>query len=363
MVAEMRILGNPGDAVREASLSVLEGVLAGGAFRPQCFAIDDGNSDWIAAMAAESAEDRSRSVAAVADEGSLVMALRLGVGGAVWLPTSSLGILEALEAAGSTTPEPSAGDASLVSLLLKVPQLALVSFPDLSFWRRQLGPQRLATMLHDLSLNLGAAPAVVSWPALVVGEGIDAEQIRLHWQTVVDGIDGPTPDLCLSRIQPADDDVLGAVYRALVMDAPAEELAGVRSLSPVRELPGGEHIGWWGLDGDARGGSGWMARPVMDGGERGRWIIDENNDADKVEEVLSIDDVAAADGLAAVRVPGWVTRDLRPGTPAGLLLTHLAEAAARRGLPLWIPNLEKDGLHFALCLPGKLWVDGAAVPQ
>ena len=54
---------------------------------------------------------------------------------------------------------------------------------------------------------------------------------------------------------------------------------------------------------------------------------------------------------------------MRAGTPAALLVARLADAADRRGLPLWIPNVDGEGLRFALGLPGTLWVDGPAVPR
>jgi len=41
----------------------------------------------------------------------------------------------------------------------------------------------------------------------------------------------------------------------------------------------------------------------------------------------------------------------------------LAEAAHRRGLPLWVPNVDSIALRFLLGLPGTLWVDGPAVPR
>jgi len=67
--------------------------------------------------------------------------------------------------------------------------------------------------------------------------------------------------------------------------------------------------------------------------------------------------------VLAVRVPGWASRGLRPGSPAGLLVTRIAEAASRRGIPLWIPNVDQEGLRLVLGLPGTIWVDGPAVPK
>ena len=78
--------------------------------------------------------------------------------------------------------------------------------------------------------------------------------------------------------------------------------------------------------------------------------------------LLHAAEVADSEGVAAVRVPGWASVGLRSGSPAGLMVTCLAEEAKRRGLPLWIPNLGEESLRFVLGLPGTLWVDGAAVP-
>ena len=63
------------------------------------------------------------------------------------------------------------------------------------------------------------------------------------------------------------------------------------------------------------------------------------------------------------RMPGWAADFLRPGSPAGLLARRLAEAAARRGLPLWIPNVDREALPEVLRLPGTIWVDGPSVPR
>ena len=43
---------------------------------------------------------------------------------------------------------------------------------------------------------------------------------------------------------------------------------------------------------------------------------------------------------------------MHAGSPSGLLVTRIADAAARRGLPLWIPGVDHDSLRFVLALPG-----------
>ena len=50
------------------------------------------------------------------------------------------------------------------------------------------------------------------------------------------------------------------------------------------------------------------------------------------------------------------------GRPAGLLLERLAAAAANRGVPLWVPNVDSAALKLVLSQPGTIWVDGPAVP-
>ena len=81
------------------------------------------------------------------------------------------------------------------------------------------------------------------------------------------------------------------------------------------------------------------------------------------QDVLEAEAIDRLDGAAAARVPGSTGGSLRRGRPAGLLIQRLAEAAHRRGLPLWIPNVDREGLKLALRLPGTLWIDGPAVPR
>jgi hypothetical protein len=80
-------------------------------------------------------------------------------------------------------------------------------------------------------------------------------------------------------------------------------------------------------------------------------------------EVLGSEEVAGVEEAVAVRVPGWASRDVRSGSPAGLLVTRIAEAAAGQNLPLWIPGVDEEALRLVLGLPGVIWVDGPAVPS
>ncbi|MDB4306270.1 hypothetical protein N9980_01755, partial [bacterium] len=150
--------------------------------------------------------------------------------------------------------------------------------------------------------------------------------------------------------------------KALVDGLLEVEAAGSIGSHPVHELPQGRRVGWWTWKEEQPPAEGWLAVPSEVGAERCRWELEGEGEQGIVEEVLSATEVAEAEGAAAVRVPGWACGGLRLGTPAGVLITRLAEAAARRGLPLWIPNLDDQDLRFVLGLPGTLWVDGAAVP-
>jgi hypothetical protein len=156
--------------------------------------------------------------------------------------------------------------------------------------------------------------------------------------------------------------VLQASYKALVDGVLEVEAAGSIGPQPVHELPQGRRVGRWTRTEEEAPAEGWLAAPTEVGTERCRWELEGEGGPGVVEEVLSATEVAESEGVAAVRVPGWACGGLRPGTPAGLLITRLAEDAARRGLPLWIPNLNNVGLRFVLGLPGRLWVDGSAVP-
>ncbi len=96
---------------------------------------------------------------------------------------------------------------------------------------------------------------------------------------------------------------------------------------------------------------------------RCRWRLESTETSGIVGEVLDQRRGGGLEDVQAVRVPGWASRGMRPGSPAGLLVTRIAEAASRRGLPLWIPNVDQEGLRLVLGLPGTVWVDGPAVPS
>jgi len=135
------------------------------------------------------------------------------------------------------------------------------------------------------------------------------------------------------------------------------------SIEPVYELPNGRLVGRWASEPGPEDRDVWVAVPVNISGPKCRWRLSGGGTTAEVDDVLEVADLTRIETAPAVRIPGSLTGNLRLGTPAGLLVQRLADAAARRGLPLWVPNVTTEALRFALRLPGAVWVDGPAVPR
>jgi hypothetical protein len=361
----MELLGRLPEALRGGLDSVISGALAGGAPEPSWVAADDGSGGWVSEVAGRSAAERVRGVVAAASADALAMAQRLGVGGAMWLPPSSLAAIEAFEAAAAAVPPAPEYDPAVLEALGADAPIRIVSFAGREFWRVQLGDRTLAVLLTELAAAIGAPAAILPWPALLLSSRLPAG-VSEAWRELASSIGGAVPGLIATDLAVGamgKEGVLQAGYRALVDGASeAEAAAGSIGPQPVHVLPQGRRVGCWTWAETRAPSEGWLAAPSGVGLDRCRWELEGEGGPRVVEEVLSTTEVAEADDVAAVRVPGWACRGLRPGVPAGLLVTRLAEAAARRGLPLWIPNLDDEGLRFVLGLPGMLWVDGPAVP-
>lgn len=112
-----------------------------------------------------------------------------------------------------------------------------------------------------------------------------------------------------------------------------------------------------------QGGDGWLATPIDVTPSKCRWRLEGDDRGGIVIDVLTSEELAGVGEALAVRLPGWAARPLRPGSPTGLLAARIADAAARRGVPFWIPGVDEEALRFVLGLPGSLWVDGPAVPR
>lgn len=359
----VRLLPEPPDSSRTPLESVLEHVLAGGVSKPPWIAIDDGTGSWLLEVAARPPAERHRGVLAAMEDDSLVTALRLGLGGAFSIPPSSLGVREALEAAASSPIVVAACDPDLVVQVAATADVAtVITYRSRVFRQAQLGNRELMAHLSELAIALDEPPALLPWPALLVG-GRKQRAAATAWKRLLaeghilaHGLELRTAAFSLEK-----PDHLAAIYRVL-LDGESEADDDVHPPEPVHELPSGRRVGWWGLERGQQPADGWFAT-VGPSNSKARWQLSGNEGPTVVEEVLTPAELRGVGEVAAVRIPGWVTRKLGPGTPAGLLASRLAEAAASLELPLWLTALDGEALHFALRLPGSIWVDGPAVPR
>ena len=353
----------PGE-IREGLLSVIEGALSGGAPEPAWVALDDGCGSWIVEVSIRPPTERARGVVAASNENALLEAQRLGVGGAMWLPPSTLGALDAFFAAASTQ-TPVAFDAAALELLDSRSKIHIVSVADRGFWRSQLGDRVLETLLTELAVTLGAPAVILRWPALVVADR-DPGEIVGAWNELGEGRGtiGPCVSVLAMERETFESGFLEGVYAALAEGESTTVSPCEIPPQPVHELPHGRRVGWWLMrSAPDFQQEGWRATPIEPRAARCRWRLEGPDTSGTVEEVLSSEEVATVGDFAAVRVPGWASREMRPGTPAALLVTRIAEAASLRGLPLWMSGVDREGLRLVLGLPGVIWVDGPAVPR
>jgi hypothetical protein len=352
----------PGPAARGLA-AVLERAAAEGLPEPAFVAVDDGSGGWFDEAARLAPRTRTRGVVAARDDAAFAAALRLGIGGALRLPPSTVGAREALAAAAAAELPPDGLDPAVGEALAAAGRpLAVLSFPDPAFWRAQLGERRLATMLAGLAERLQAAASLLPGPLLVLAEPV-SEALDAAWRELRAARGGAAPAL---EMRPLGGGA-GTAGVAWAAARTLEETAVWRSAAadsswPVHELPGGRCVGRWAQVPVVLDREGWLATPIETGGGPRRWALTGQTGEALVGEALSAAGAADPDDVAALRLPGWAGLELRPGSPAALLAARLAEHAARRGLPLWLPNIDAVGLRLALGLPGRLWVDGPAVP-
>jgi len=359
----VRLLPEPPDSSRTPLESVLEHVLADGVSEPPWIAIDDGTGSWLPEVAACPPAERHRGVLAAMEDDSLVTALRLGLGGAFSIPPSSLGVREALAAAAASPIIEAVCDPDLAMQVAASADVAtVITYRNRGFRQSQLGNRVLTAFLRELATALDEPPALLPWPALLVG-GRKQRAVATAWKRLL--ADGHLPvhglELWTAAYSVEKRDHVAATYRVL-LDGESEADDNVPPPEPVHALPSGRRVGWWGLERDQQPADGWFAT-VGGSNSKNRWQLSGVEGSSVVEEVLTPAEVRRAGEVAAVRVPGWVTRQLCPGAPAGLLVSRLAEAAASLELPLWLSALDGEALVFALRLPGTIWVDGPAVPR
>ena len=362
-MSKVDLMPMPPAEIREGLYSVIAGALAGGAPEPSWVAVDDGSNSWVVEVSTRPVSERVHGVVAAASENAIVTAQRLGVGGAMWLPPSSLGALDAFSAAAAAEALITI-DAASFELHDGATTNHVVTVVDTLFWKVQLGDRALEAQLSELAVALGAPAALLGWPALVVADR-DPEAILSTWEELTSKSGTLRPSLEVTSLRPEslENGLFEAAYPKLVGDGASEAPGGQMIPQPVHELPHGRRIGWWRMgEGEEPEGEGWTATPTVENVTRCRWRIDGDDDPGPVEEVLAADEVTEAGDAVAVRIPGWASSGLRTGSPGGLLAARIADAATRRGLPLWIPGVDEEALRFVLGLPGTIWVDGPAVP-
>lgn len=352
---------NPGRAALGLR-DVVSGALAGGAPEPAWIAVDDGSGRWIPLVSACPVAERARGVVVSGADAALVAAHRIGVGGAAALPVSTPGLVEAFRSAAQGPAPLPVFDPGSMELFESSTGLVVAAFSNRAFWRAQLGDRVLSRLLAELAIGLQVPPAVLPWPAVILAIR-DERRIFDLWKPLAAGAGRPADDLVVSEVIPGARGVAAAVYSAL-LDL-VEHIRAVKTVSsePVYELPNGRLIGRWASEPGPEDRDVWVAAPIEISGPKCRWRLTGGGTTSEVDDVLEVADLTRIEGAPAVRVPGSLTGNLRQGTPAGLLVQRLADAAARRGLPLWVPNVDTEALRFALKLPGTIWVDGPAVPR
>jgi hypothetical protein len=363
-VTSVSVFPPPPDKIRDGLFSVIAGALAGGAPEPSWVAVDDGSGSWVVEVSTRPAVERAHGVVAASNEDALVKAQLLGVGGAMWLPPSSLAALDAFSTASSTE-APVAFDGTALELLDRRSAIQIVSVVDRPFWRSQLGDRVLEDFLTELAVTLGAPAAILKWPALVVAER-DPGKIIAAWDEL--GEKRGTIGVCISVLsmkrETFESGLLEGAYAALAEGASTTVSPCEIPPQPVHELPHGRRVGSWLMRSDKEfDEEGWFATPIESGAARCPWGLEGPEASGTVVEVLGSEEVSSLEDVVAIRIPGWASRGLRPGSPSALLVAKIADAAMRRELPLWIPGIDREGLRFVLSLPGVMWVDGPAVPR
>jgi hypothetical protein len=325
------------------------------------------DAGWVERATGLARVERAGSVVAVADQAALVTALRLGFGGALWLPPATSAMRTALAAAAAARPlaEASVDPAAIAELGVGGEELLAVAWRNRAFWQVQLGERVLAGLLGELARHLGVRPVILPWPALLLGGG-DVAEIETAVTAVVDECAlAPTQGVEIVAVDPGRL-AMGAAAAVLTMLAEHEGCQPGEvtvAPNPVYRLVVGEPVGWWSPCPHSQPlARGWLATPGATRDVGHLWQVWSRDGAvGEIADVLVGDDIPAEAALA-VRVPGWAVRTLDPGSPNALLVERLGRQANERGVPLWVPNVCKEGVRQLLRLGLDLWVDGPCVP-
>jgi len=348
---------------RGALEGIVDAAVADGKSNPPWIAVEDETGRWIHHVAAMPPGERASGVVALSSEKALLDAVRLGIGGGMWLPPSAAGASAALDAAATHGGPYVTPDAWLADLASPVDQkMVAVTWVNRPFWRCQLGEPVMATQLAALAGQLGVLPALLPWPALLLSPRPTAE-IHAAWDRVVGeaGISSEGIEVIACDPREGHCGVVTTAMRSLASHVSEDKDPKESGFpKPVYQLPTGRLVGRWApgeIDGYTIDDGFWFATPHSVSTAGFRWRLESSDASRWVDDVLQIET-----GNNAVRVPGWVAHEAGPGRPAGLLIERLAAAAERSGVALWIPNADGSRLRFLLRLPGEIWVDGPAVP-
>ncbi len=344
-----RILAPEPPGAVETLAAVLERAV-GESAPPSALVLEDPAGSWLRELAAMGEAQRSAAVAVVRSEGGAAAAAALGVGGAAWWPVGTPALAAAAEAAAAASaPAPETvlpAAAGEVLLEASDGELLEVAHRRRPFWRHQLGERRLRWELAEALRGVGREPVLVEGPSALVEGEVARRLLGRPAGSSTGGGSVETEGLAVAGPEPRDGDP----------GAPMAPRA-------VYTLPTGRRVGaWCAGPGGGSTGEGWVAVPADPGGLGRTWRLGEGEDT--VPEVLTGVQArrAAAEGVPAVRVPGWLAAGLGPGKAAWLLVERLARSAAGAGVPLWVPNVEDRALRLLLTLHVTLWVDGPAVP-
>jgi hypothetical protein len=232
-VSKVVLMPIPPDEIRDGLYSVIAGALAGGATGPSWVAVDDGSGSWVVEASTRPSAERARGVVAVSSEDALVKAQLLGVGGAMWLPPSSLGALEAFSTAVSAE-APVALDAAALELLEGRTPIQVVSIVDRRFWRSQVGDRVLENLTTELAIALEAPAAILRWPALVVADR-DPGEIVTAWEELASKRETIGPSVNILSLEPKalESGLLEGAYEALAGGSSTTESPGQLPPQPI----------------------------------------------------------------------------------------------------------------------------------
>ena len=354
----MRLIPEPTPEVRQHLSNVFERAKRKDLPLPPWIAVDEGGSSWYLEASRQRHDERRKTIIATPDEEALLIAHRLGFGGALRLPPSTPAAIQALEAALANNPP--AIDVDLLSWCMARSSHAwLVCWRHSGFWRQQLGGQALCALLHQLAVSLEIVPTLLGFPALLVAERT-AEEIEAAWELIAGGrLDVPAEGIEIMPFDPKECLSTGLWLEASrVLVAQDQNVAYHMAPRSIYALPQGRRVGRWSAT-DVRSGDDDLWTPQ---GPRGDGLLWRSSSGGEIVEVTSSDGVLAHDDTT-VRLPGWLSKRLRRGAPNGVLVERMAAASRRSGTTLWIPNVDQEALDHLLRLGIPLWVDGPAVPE